>query len=325
MIELVGGKVETAPYTQQREGCSKPGDKIYLPFSYLLQNSSDTGRILSNLWIRLRYGVFGDIESDSILISRQYAQCEGRGAREVVFQHKDFSNPRYPVNFTLPRIHLIQRTLPKFIIILENSVEMNLRDHWDHIRTACKKFILHDLPDQVELGLVLFNEEAHISHPVGRLGKKMISSTRNGLAFSIRNKHSLSPRSGSCVKCGVDKGVEALRISGATSGGVLLLISRGDTSNLSILDQDEIKTVLYKHHLQLYPVSIPEPHTSDLSIPLENLAHWTGGKSFLISDNSQPDNPQSTVYMDLVDSLREILEHTVPYSSQLVSIYNIYV
>ena len=215
----------------------------------------------------------------------------------------------------------MKRMPPKFIILLENSVEMNYQDNWDYIRTACKKFILHDLPEEIELGLVLFNDDAHISHPVGRLGPRVISSTRNGLAFSIRTKHNLSPRTGSCIKCGVMKGIEALQSSGTSRGGIIIIISRGDSSSLSIQDEIELNKVSSKHQLQIFPISIPQPSVSDLSIPLERLAHNTGAQSYLVSGQSQEEKPSLSVYMNLVDSLREILSSVQLYSIHLVSSY----
>ena len=44
---------------------------------------------------------------------------------------------------------------------------MNGEDQWKFIRTACKKLILHDLPENAEVGLVTFNEDANISHAIG--------------------------------------------------------------------------------------------------------------------------------------------------------------
>ena len=56
----------------------------------------------------------------------------------------------------------------------------------------------------------------------GKLGKEMISSTRNGLAFSIENKHNLSPAPGSCISCAIEKAVQAIQVSyNSFSGGVL--------------------------------------------------------------------------------------------------------
>ena len=71
------------------------------------------------------------------------------------------------IKFHLPQIKITQYKLPKIVIVLENSVRMNGEDQWRFIRTACKKLILHDLPEDAEVGLVTFNEDANISHSIG--------------------------------------------------------------------------------------------------------------------------------------------------------------
>jgi len=278
-----------------------------LPYSQLTNASAP---LLGNLWLRLRYGVFSDLDSAPDPTSRQYSECRGKTVSEVMMNHPDFSAPRLHTNYTRPRYTLVQPALPRFIIVLENSAAMNLHDHWESVRTACKKLILHDLPEEVELGLVLYNEEAHISHPVGRLGKKTISPTRNGLAFSIRNKHNLSPSNGSCVSCGVLKAVEALQTSGASRGGVVVVVGRGGPT--SSRDEEHMRKLALKHRLQVFPVVLPGG--VEQSLNLELLAHSTGANSFILHHN-----PNHSIYMHLLDALRVIKENTIPGSNKLVS------
>ena len=76
------------------------------------------------------------------------------------------------MNFTVPRFSIARQIEPKFVIVLENSQTMNMKDHWDFIRTTSKKFIQEDLPDSTMLGLVLFIDAAHIAQPVTTLGPK---------------------------------------------------------------------------------------------------------------------------------------------------------
>ena len=49
------------------------------------------------------------------------------------------------------------------------SILHSIRIFSRFIRTACKKLILHDLPEEAEVGLVMFNQEAEISHSIGIL------------------------------------------------------------------------------------------------------------------------------------------------------------
>ena len=337
-IRIIGGKLDSRrldfqsrldfpppegltslPRVQRREGCGKKGDYLRLPYTYLVENRTDAARTLSALWIQYRYGTFADLRDKPDPLSRQFSQCQGRGAREVVFGHPDFqpAAPREPVKFSPPRVRLVSRSVPKLVILLDNSVDMT--DQWDYVRSALKKAILHDLAADLEVGLVLFNEDtAHISHPVGRLGGGARPGIRNGLAFSIRNKHNLSPKAGGCIRCAVEKSIEALQTSGSSRDGVLILISRGAPRRVS--GEAELGRLLSKHNLHLYPVLLPRPQESNLA--LERLAHLTAAQSFVIGAGVGQDQASSLhTYLRLVDALRNILQHAVPHSSQLVSTY----
>ena len=153
----------------------------------------------------MRYGIFADIQQDSDTVSvtsQQHAHCRAKTAREVVYAHVDFlqggggGHLLQSVNFTVPRFVLLRQQAPKYVIVLENSQTMNMEDNWSRIRTATKKFLGHDLPDMAKVGLVLFNEAAHLGYAVSELSP----DAREGLAYSIGNKYDLSPSTSSCVR-----------------------------------------------------------------------------------------------------------------------------
>ena len=76
-------------------------------------------------------------------------------------------------NFMIPQFSITRQSpSPKYVLVLENSQTMNMQDNWDYICMASKKFIVHDLPDLALVGLVLFNEAAHIAYPISQLGPK---------------------------------------------------------------------------------------------------------------------------------------------------------
>ena len=153
----------------------------------------------------MRYGIFADIQQDSDTVSvtsQQHAHCRAKTALEVVYAHADFlqggggGHLLQSVNFTVPRFVLLRQQAPKYVIVLENSQTMNMEDNWSRIRTATKKFLGHDLPDIAKVGLVLFNEAAHLGYAVSELSP----DAREGLAYSIGNKYDLSPSTSSCVR-----------------------------------------------------------------------------------------------------------------------------
>jgi calcium-activated chloride channel regulator 4 len=310
------------PWTQQAMGCGHPGEYVYLPYSFIApSNSSQIGKMISNQWMRLRYGIFEDLDprhSGLSVTSVHHGQCRGRGVEQVIRAHDDFTHTRSPSNFTIPRFTVTRQAVPKYVIVLENSQAMNMKDHWDFIRTTCKKFIKFDLPNEAHVGLVLFNEAAHIAKPIAMLGPTTDPASRDGLAFSIKNKYNLSPSSGSCIRCGIEKAVEALTTSGSVHGGVLIVISRGGVTSLSLGDEKEVLAKARKHNLQMFSVSIPLPPVTDISLSLERLAHATGGESFFVVDESTGDKSTLATYVGLSDTFREIQERTVGGAPSLV-------
>jgi len=310
------------PWTQQSLGCGHPGEFVYLPYSFLEpSNSTQMGQFISNQFNRLRFGVFDDLDprvSSVPLDSRHHAICRGKSVRDVILSHTDFTSKRSSNNFTIPRFSITKQTPPKYVIVLENSQTMNMRDHWDFIRTSAKKFIVHDLPASVHVGLVLFNDAAHIAHPISLLGTELTSKVRNGLAFSIKNKYNLSPSTGSCVRCGVVKAIEALQTSGSSSGGVIIIISRGMSTSISQGEEKEVLELSLKHSLQIFSMAIPQPPVTDISLSLERLAHNSGGQSFFIVDESFGDKSSLSTYVSLTDAFREVQSRTLRDSPALV-------
>ena len=310
-------------------GCGQPGEFVYLPYSFLAPtNSSQIGKMISNQWMRLRYGIFEDFDprvSGISVASQHHALCLGQTVKKTILAHSDFqSESQRSINFTIPRFTITKQAVPKYVIVLENSQTMNMRDHWDFIRTTCKKFIKHDLPDNAHVGLVLFNDNAHEAYPISMLGPKANPQTRDGLAFSIKNKYNLSPSTGSCVRCGIVKAIESLQTSGSPHGGVLIVISRGGITSLSLNEEKEVMELSKKHNLQIFPVSIPQPPVTDISLSLERLAHTTGGESFFIVDDSYSDKSSLSTYVGLADTFREIQQRTLRNSPSLVSDYLFY-
>ena len=84
----------------------------------------------------------------------------------------------------VPKFIISRQEPPRYVIILENSAAMNNDNRWDLLRTATKKLIVHDLPAEAQLGLVLFNDGAHIAHTVGVLTDSQ--TRRNGIAVQVQ-------------------------------------------------------------------------------------------------------------------------------------------
>ena len=118
-----------------------------------------------------------------------------------------------------PNIHvnpefIVTREEPtKYIIVLENSLAMNFNNSWELLRTALRKFVKKDLEDpETQVGLVLFNEDASVQNIMVKIGEKENSKSRSDLSVKIPHGFYLSPRTNSCIRCGIIEAIQALEV-----------------------------------------------------------------------------------------------------------------
>ena len=96
------------PWTQQSLGCGRPGDFIYLPYSFLASpenreksNANEKsecttqGSIIANQWLRLHFGVFDDFDPRNKgkkppAQSKHNSLCKSKSVNEVINGHRDF-------------------------------------------------------------------------------------------------------------------------------------------------------------------------------------------------------------------------------------------
>ena len=302
-----------APWLVQPRGCGSAGSHIVLPLPSLLDNATIPHTRLGELLLRLRYGVFTSLTAPSLVTGRQAALCQGRSARQVVLSHPDFRGPGAVIttNFSTPQFLVTQRAAPRYVLLLENSARMNSQGQWDFLRTAARDLVMSSLPAEAHLGIVLFNEAAHVAHPLAVVGEQGKSRTRQSLALQIKSKHALSPSAGSCVQCAVSRAVESL----GGGGGVLILLSRA--ANIST----DLLPLLLKHRLQLFSVALPEGGEAALpSWQLERLARASGGAAMLVPVPGGSSRPPLSLYTGLTDAFRQVLSMTL--ARQPAVLYN---
>jgi hypothetical protein len=77
---------------------------------------------------------------------------------EIIRMHPDLKSGSKKVRFddnndgsVVPKFVVSRQEPPRYVIILENSAAMNKDNVWDLLRTATKKFIVHDLPSEAQV------------------------------------------------------------------------------------------------------------------------------------------------------------------------------
>lgn len=63
---------------------------------------------------------------------------------------------------TTPTFKYIRRKLTRYVLVVENTKDMTLRESWSFLRAAIRKWTVHDLPVNTEVGFVLANESSAV-------------------------------------------------------------------------------------------------------------------------------------------------------------------
>lgn len=283
-----GFKLGKGPWTRQTLGCHKRGDFIYIP--NIENDVEELGRRVAQEWLRFRYGVHNE------------DMCMGQTATDIVSKHPDLEPKGILVQRTWrpPTFRVSRQEAVRYILVLENSQAMH--NQWQLLRTALKKWILHDLPPNANLGLVLFNEAAaHISATLRPLNK-----SRRDIAVNIHSRFKLRPQTGtSCVRCGLVKAIEALQTSSSTNtaGATIVLVGQGHSTVISKPEERDLLALARKHDLRLFTLGLLKSSHNEASTSLERLAFSTGGlSSFFTTTNA---NGLET-YVQMTDALREV-------------------
>ena len=302
-------------WTQQSLECRKRGDFIYVPTSALNNSEIEVQTEMFQQWSRFMYGLFDDnvMAFNVTSGSRQDSFCNGSPPFSIISKALQLRHPKSIRQIANPDFVISREISSKYVIVLENSVAMNLNNTWELLRTALRKFIKEDLKDpNTQVGLVLFNEAATIEKTVSPIGQKN-SRQREEIDVKIKSRFELSPKLQSCVRCGVIKAIEALQTSGSTVGANVILISQGQLSVISRDDEKYLLKLSQKHKLRLFNLPLVSAK-NNVSILFESLSHETNANSFLIETQLKP----LDIYMQITNGLREIQRRSEPHAPVLL-------
>ncbi|KAG5876552.1 hypothetical protein JTB14_021458 [Gonioctena quinquepunctata] len=91
--------------------------------------------------------------------------CERRSVLDITLSHKDFASKSQitpdqlsdHITDTRPRIVYKKQNITRFVYVIENSKNMMQRESWSYLRLAMRQWARYILPDNTEIGLVLFD------------------------------------------------------------------------------------------------------------------------------------------------------------------------
>lgn len=111
------------------------------------------------------------------------------------------------VTNTTPTVMYKRRRLTRYVLVVEDTAAMQVRESWGFLRTAVRKWLVYDLPLNTEVGVVLCNESSASS--LHRISTLESQSGRDFLAAMFPYAPGDS-RAAGCLHCGVR---EALNVS----------------------------------------------------------------------------------------------------------------
>lgn len=362
-----------ALWTQQSQGCGRPGDAIYSSYR-LFQEPRDLGKELTKQWAKYRYGVFDEVgyagdavypscyasetspaevngcsdkpisqtracdsintttlvhpeaktslmfstasqvtkfcdasSHDRYAPTKQNALCGRRSIMEVINTHPDFTkgvNLSGNQNLT-PTFIFKKEMLTRYVVVIEDTKDMMERESWSFLRLAIRKWAVHDLPANTEVGLVSANDSsANRLHGLSRL---QTPDARDQVASNIPYSTGDS-RQPACLACALKEAILMLETRASNSGpasSVIVVIAPG---TLASYTPDLAKQVSEAKDKNIRLATVTYPMLNRLK-SLDWMADKTGGVSFTVTENRyNMATSYLSTYFKLTNVMRNIME-----------------
>ncbi|CAL8076188.1 unnamed protein product [Orchesella dallaii] len=225
--------------------------------------------------------------------------CDRKSISEVIYSHPDFHNisslARHGRNIT-PEFYVKQLTKPRFVLMVEESGNMNLRDVWKFLKLAIRKFIKYDLAAGTEIGIMtVSSSDIRIMANVTTL----TDSGRGNIAEKLPNYPSIDTGSLSLRK-GISTAINMLKWNGGrVAGSVIILISQG---SISSMDMETVVHLLRQEQVSVATIEYPSIGDGKIS----SLSRATRSPHYMIRETGVGPQSHISTYIQLVNSLMDI-------------------
>ncbi|XP_074040726.1 LOW QUALITY PROTEIN: calcium-activated chloride channel regulator 1 [Leptinotarsa decemlineata] len=239
--------------------------------------------------------------------------CERRSVLDVIMSHKDFlSSSQFVskgnhITDTTPRIVYKKQNVTRYVFVIENSKNMMQRESWSYLRLAMRQWARYVLPDNSEIGMVLF-DSVQSTRALNIVSAKIDydrfgNSNRDKFYSAIPYTPSESLQSG-CLHCSLNEAANMLkeRTKSNPANNVIVAIAAGMALDDHL--KDLIKD-LKEFKIKVATINYP-------SIVLENtlglLAKETGGADYAVFEEKlNVDTTSLTTYFELHNILYDIV------------------
>ncbi|XP_064110702.1 calcium-activated chloride channel regulator 1-like isoform X2 [Macrobrachium nipponense] len=212
-----------------------------------------------------------DHPHNSVAPTKQNRFCGGRSVWSVMNDHPDFQAGANPPTdrYLDPVIELVQHTDAHYALVLDYSGSMN--DHYriHKLRKTARRWLLHEVAQGSYVAIIRFSKEANLVHPLTKVADE---ESRRALADSLGTTADGS----TSIGAGLYFAVKTI-LNNVTNPVILLITDGKENENPRI---EDIKKNVVESRIRVVTVAFgPEADPK-----LEDIAQWTGGKTFTVND-----------------------------------------
>lgn len=290
----------------------------------------------------------GRTSHNSYTPTRQNFICQRRSTWDVIMasmptepKMKPFSREDTPITFKYE-----QNVLTRYMLILDNTQDILVRESWSYLRTAIRKWILDDLAINTEIGIILSSYNNTMSLNAGSNSKSFGSAgapisnfvednkyldimslkqqqNRDTLASFLpytpndynSNNIKMNPNLNNnndntvCLECAIFKAISLLQqyeLKNGPANTILLIISPGMTYSINV---NYIQKLVLENKYKINTINYPHilrQQPLDL-LTTTNGIQIPGWKAFTVYENKEnAEKTYLTTYFELTDVLQHI-------------------
>lgn len=238
--------------------------------------------------------------------TKQNQMCSRRSMLDVILKHADFYKEdmigKPSTVDTTPKFIYKKRMTTRYVLVLDETRDTMVRESWSFLQKAIRNWVVYDLPDNTEVGIILANETG-LSKQYDILPLN-VDKNRIVVAAYVPFSPSESQRP-ACMNCAVREAqamLEKQRHDYGDANSVILVIAPGMDVKTDYLT---LSKNAREAHVRIATINYPGIiHRK----PLDALAYETSGLAYTLFEAKQnAERTYLTTYVNLVSMLRSII------------------
>lgn len=234
--------------------------------------------------------------------------CDRRSTLDVILQHKDFLTQDHrlsdgeKITNTTPSFTYVKPTVTRYVLVIEDTQEMLIRESWTYLRNAIRKWAVYDLPSNAEVALIMVNETGAtvLLQPTPLANQTAGDVVASNIPYTPGDS-----RTAACLHCALTDAVAMLKDSTnrGPASSVVILVSSGMES-VGVDKAIEQARTAAEHGIRIATINYPGVLRQ---LPLDVLAKETGGPYYTVYERKQNiDTSLLTTYFQLTNVMYDI-------------------